>query len=156
MLRYPSSIVVADQGGDLIGIRNLQAKYPGRVFLVWYRADGKTQEIIKWGQNDEYGKVVADRNRLIQLFIDEMTDKRVVFNGTESEWQDYIVHWMNIYRTWEENTLGVREFKWVRQGADHWVHASMYARIGLSKFSDTKAKIVSAGGLDGLPTGRMF
>lgn len=142
MRRFEGSIVVADQGGDLIGIRNLQAKYPGRVFLVWYRADRKSQEIINWGKNDEYGKVVADRNRLIQLFIDEMVDKRITFNGTESEWQNYIAHWMNIYRTWEENALGVKEFKWERQGADHWVHATMYARIGLSKFSDTKAKIV--------------
>jgi len=109
--RFPNSILISDQGGDLIGIRKLQAKYPGRVFLVWYRADRKTTEIIQWGKDHEYGKVVADRNRLIQLFIDEMLDKRITFNGTEAEWQDYIVHWLNIYRTWEENGLGVREFK---------------------------------------------
>ncbi len=153
--RFPGSILVSDQGGDLIGIRSLQAKYPGRVFLVWYRADRKTQELIQWGKGEEYGKVVADRNRLIQLFIDEMLDKRVVFNGGESEWQDYIVHWMNIYRTWEENNLGVREFKWERQGPDHWVHATMYARIGLSKYQEQKATIVTTGGIDSLPRGLM-
>lgn len=142
--RFPNSVLISDQGGDLIGIRKLQAKYPGRVFLVWYRADGKTQEIIKWGKDNEYGKVVADRNRLIQLFIDEMLDKRIQFNGDEADWHDYIVHWMNIYRTWEENTLGVREFKWERQGADHWVHASVYARIGLDKYQKSKATIVGA------------
>jgi hypothetical protein len=147
---------VADQGGDLIGIRKLQAKYPGRVFLVWYRADQKKQELIKWGEGEEYGKVVADRNRLIQLFIDEMLDKRITFNGTESEWQEYITHWMNIYRTWEENSLGVREFKWERQGADHWVHASIYARIGLDKYATTMARIVGGDGLEGIPTGRIY
>jgi hypothetical protein len=156
LVRYPGSIMIADQGGDLIGIRRLQAKYPGRVFLVWYRSDRKTQELIKWGEGAEYGKVEADRNRLIQLFIDEMLDKRVTFNGTESEWQDYITHWMNIYRTWEENALGVKEFKWERQGADHWVHASIYARIGLSKFAETKATVVGADPLEGLPMGRIF
>ena len=156
MQRFPSSIVVADQGGDLIGIRKLQNQYPGRVFLCWYRKDKNTQEIIRWADGDKYGEVYADRNRLIQLFIDEMTDKRVTFNGTESEWQDYIVHWMNIYRTWEENNLGVKEFKWERQGPDHWVHASMYARIGLDKFSDTKAEIVGGSMLEGIPIGRMF
>jgi hypothetical protein len=140
--RFPTSIIVADQGGDLIGIRKLQAKYPGRVFLTWYRANRKTQEIITWGEGAEYGKVEADRNRLIQLFIDEMMDKRITFNGTESEWQDYITHWMNIYRSWEENALGVKEFKWERTGPDHWVHASMYARIGLDKFQESMAKIV--------------
>lgn len=154
--RFPSSIMVADQGGDLSGIRILQSKYPGRVFLVWYRRDAKNLEIITWGKDFEYGKVVADRNRLIQLFIDEMRDKRVTFNGSEADWQDYIVHWMNIYRSWEENALGVKEFKWERQGPDHWVHASMYARIGLSKYLESKAKIIGTDPIGGLPVGRFF
>lgn len=140
--RFPKSIIISDQGGDLIGIRKLQAKYPGRVFLVWYRRDKTNTQIIQWGKDQEYGKVVADRNRLIQLFIDEMLDKRVTFNGTESEWQIYITHWMNIYRSWEENSLGVKEFKWERQGADHFVHATMYARIGLDKYATSMATIV--------------
>lgn len=143
LLRWPKSIIVADQGGDLSGIRVLQAKYPGRVFLVWYRSDQKTLEIIRWGKDDEYGKVVADRNRLMQLFIDEMKDKRVVYHGTEAEWQDYITHWLNIYRVWDENALGVKVFKWERTGPDHWAHASLYARIGLDKFADAMAKVVS-------------
>lgn len=154
--RYPGSILVSDQGGDLIGIRKLQAKYPGRVFLVWYRADRKTQTLIKWGEGKEFGTVVADRNRLIQLFIDEMTDRRVTFNGTGAEWHDYVVHWLNIYRTWEENTLGVREFKWERQGPDHWVHASVYARIGLDRFAKQQATIVGGNGLDDIEVGRFF
>lgn len=154
--RFPSSILISDQGGDLIGIRKLQAKYPGRVFLVWYRRDAKNQEIITWGKDSEYGKVVADRNRLIQLFIDEMLDKRVTFNGTESEWQLYISHWMNIYRSWEENALGVKEFKWERTGPDHWVHATCYARIGLEKYLTTKAQIVGSSPFEGIPTVRFF
>lgn len=154
--RFKGSIIVADQGGDLIGIRKLQAKYPGRVFLVWYRSDRKATEIIDWGKDHEYGKVVADRNRLIQLFIDEMLDKRVTFNGSESEWQEYISHWMNIYRTWEENALGVKEFKWERQSPDHYVHASVYARIGLDKYSQSKAIIVAPDVFGDIPTGRMF
>lgn len=161
MKRFPGSIVVSDQGGDLVGIRNLQAKYPGRVFLVWYRPDRKTQTIIKWGEGNEYGSVVADRNRLIQMFIDEMLDKRITFNGSESDWQEYISHWMNIYRVWETDDAGLvdktKGFQWLRQGPDHWVHATMYARIGLDKYSSTQAKIVGAGnGIEELPVGKFF
>lgn len=148
--RWKKSIIVADQGGDLIGIRKLQAKYPGRVFLVWYRADTKGTGMIKWGKDEEYGKVTADRNRLIQLFIDEMKDKRVVFNGNESEWQEYIAHWLNIYRIWEENTLGVKEFKWERSGADHYVHCSIYARIGLDRFAQAMATVMGNDPLTGI------
>ncbi len=153
--RWNKSIIIADQGGDLIGIRKLQAKYPGRVFLVWYRRDKKGQEIIKWGENEEYGKVEADRNRLIQLFIDEMLDRRVTFNGTETEWHEYITHWMNIYRVWEENGLGIKEFRWERSGADHYVHCTMYCRIGLSKFSGIMAKVTGNDVFKGLPRGRI-
>ena len=127
-------------------MRRLKAEYPGRVFLVWYRRDKKGQEMIRWGTDDEYGSVIADRNRLIQLLIDEMLDRRVTFNGTESEWQDYITHWMNIYRIWvpmagEDETTGKKEFKWERSGPDHWVHCSVYCRIGLDRFQNTMAKI---------------
>lgn len=157
LIRFPNSVLVADQGGDLIGIRKLKAAYPGRVFLVWYRADRKTQEIIKWGEGEKYGEVVVDRNRAIQMFIDEMLDKRVVFNGTTEDWQDYIVHWLNMYRMWDENALGVKEFKWERQGPDHWCHATIYARIGLDKFSSSEATIMgNASWLDDLPVGRFF
>lgn len=85
-----------------------------------------------------------------------MLDRRVTYNGTESEWQEYIVHWMNIYRTWEENSLGVREFKWERQGADHYVHAAVYARIGLQKFAEAMATVVAPDVFLGTPTGRIF
>lgn len=160
--RWPKAIIIADQGGDLTPMRDLQERYPGRVFLVWYRRDKRGLEMIDWGKDSEYGKVTADRNRLIQLFIDEMLDKRVTFNGMESEWQEYITHWLNIYRIWvpmpgEDDLTGKKEFRWERNGPDHFVHASIYCRIGLSKFAFAKAKII--GGEDmfaGISKGRIF
>ncbi len=127
--RWPSSIMIADQGGDLIGIRNLQTKYPGRVYLVWYRADRKTPTLIQWGEGSEYGKVIVDRNRTIQQFIDEMIDKRWKYNGTEADWHEVITHWLNIYREWEYDDSGQLDkqkgFKWSRSGPDHFVHACL-------------------------------
>lgn len=127
LVRWPSSIMIADQGGDLIGIRNLQTKYPGRVYLCWYRADRKTPTLIQWGEGSEYGKVIVDRNRTIQQFIDEMNDKRWKYNGTEADWHEFITHWLNIYREWEYDDSGLLDkekgFKWARSGADHFCHA---------------------------------
>jgi len=51
--RWTKSVVVADQGGDLIGIRKLQAEFPGRVFLVFYRRDRKSVDLVKWGENED-------------------------------------------------------------------------------------------------------
>lgn len=136
MTRYPRSIMIADQGGDLIGIRKLQAKYKGRVFLCWFTKETKTQQIIRWGENDEEGKVLADRNRLIQLVVDEMKEQRFPMYGKVDEWQDYFNHWLNIYRVQEiQGEVGDPQYNWrwvwKRKGADHWALASCYARIGL-------------------------
>ncbi len=158
--RFPNSILVSDQGGDLVGIRLLQSKYPGRIFLVWYRKDKKSKEMMTEGKGDKYGEMYVDRNQLIQQFIGEMERKLVTFNGTEGEWQDYLIHWMNIYRVWETDSSGqvdkTKGFKWERQGPDHYVHATMYFRVGIEKYGTTMAKIGGAGAFDGLPTGRFF
>lgn len=134
--RWKNSIAVFDQGGDLIAPRKLQEKYPGRVFLCHYRADRKTQQLITWGKGQEAGAVVVDRNRMIQLLVDEFTDKRIPLWGKESDWYDYYLHWANIYRVEEENALGVPVKRWERSGDDHWVHASLYWRIGISRFAE--------------------
>lgn len=158
--RWPSSIMLLDAGGDQTPQPLLAQKYPGRVFLCWFRGDRKTLEIFDWGKGMEYGKLLIDRNRAIQWFIDEMVDRRVTFNGPESEWQEYISHWMNIYRTWEKDEAGMidktKGFKWERNGADHLVMASILARAGLEKYSESMAKIVGVDMFDGIPESRQF
>lgn len=134
LMRWPQSIVVADQGGDLIGVRKLQEKFPNRVFLCFYRHDRKTQDIITWGEGDKSGEVVVDRNKAIQMVIDEFTDKRIPLYGNKTDWHDYVTHWMNIYRTTEEDSLGIPRYVWERSGPDHLVHATVYGRVGMDRF----------------------
>lgn len=133
--RWPNSVVVGDQGGDLLGIRELQEKYPHRVFLVYYRRDRKTSEIIKWSEDDK--EVIVDRNKAIQLVIDEFTDRRMPLFGNKTDYHDYITHWLNIYRTSEEDKSTLMPmYVWERNGADHLVHATVYYRVGLDRFRE--------------------
>lgn len=141
MRRYPTAIMVIDQGGDLIGSRNMRELFPGRVFLCYYRKDRKTLQLVTWGQNDETGNVVVDRNRMIQLVIDEFRDKRIPLNGTEDDWYDFALHFTHIYRVNEMNALGVEESKWERFDDDHFVHCLVYWRVGMSRFGTQGAKI---------------
>jgi hypothetical protein len=134
MKRWPTSIVVADQGGDLIGVRKLQDSYPNRVYLCYYRTDRKKNEIITWGENSEAGVVVVDRNKAIQMVIDEFTDRRIALFGTVTDYEDYITHWLNIYRTAELDNLGMPRYIWERSGADHLVHSTVYWRVGMDRF----------------------
>ena len=72
MKRFPKSIVMIDQGGELMKTRELQAKYPGRVFLCYYRQDRKSVELVDWGEEYEYGKVTIDRNRMMTLVVEQL------------------------------------------------------------------------------------
>lgn len=140
--KFENSVMVIDQGGDIIGSRKLLKKYPGRVFLCHYANDRKTMQLIRWGENDEFGNVLADRNRMIQLVIDEMKEKRFrLYNGTAQDWYDYWLHWSHIYRVGEEDELGIERYRWLRSDRDDWVHATVYWRVGLDRFADSGAII---------------
>lgn len=150
--RFPKSIAVFDQGGDLIGVRKLQAEFPGRVFLCFYRKDRKSVEIVEWGENDEYGKVTVDRNRMMTLVIEQIRDiGRIRLNGTPEEWKEFASHFGFIYReklmvkeTREKDNreLYGAEYIWKRNGPDHYVHALLYAIVGLQRYGGEKAKII--------------
>ena len=136
LVKFPDLVMVVDQGGDIIGPRKLREKYPGRVFLCHYVRDRKTMQLIRWGNGDENGNVLVDRNRLIQLVADEFKDKRMrLYNGQNQEdWHEYWLHWSHIYRVWEEDGLGIKRGVWMRSDRDDWVHATVYWRVGISRF----------------------
>ena len=163
--RFPKSVAVFDQGGDLIGVRQLQQEFPGRVFLCYYRKDRKSIDMVQWGEGDEYGKVVVDRNRMMTLLIEQVRDiGRIRLNGTGEEWKEFASHFGNIYRekitskeTREKDNkeLYGSEYVWKRNGADHFVHALLYAIVGLQRYGGEMAKIVGEDPLAGLPTGKI-
>lgn len=159
---YKNSVLVADQGGDLIGIRKLQAKYPGRVFLCWFVKETRNKELIRWGEDEEYGKVLVDRNRMVQLTVDQINEKeRITFNGTKEDWTPFFKHALNIFRVKEitgkdENDpqYGWR-WIWKRKGPDHYFFSLIYALVGMDKFAQGSAQIIKAKDLfmEGVKTG---
>lgn len=146
----PRSILISDQGGDLIGIRKLQAKYPGRVYLCWFTKETKDHELYRW-VDEEKGvavcKVLVDRNRAAQLFVDELKEGRCPFYGTLEDWQPWFDHALNIYRVKEiQGEEGDPQYNWryvyKRKGPDHFFFSGLYARVGLDRFAQDLATIV--------------
>lgn len=158
MARFPRSVAVFDAMPDLTEPRKLKEKYPGRVFLCHYARDRKTYQMIKWGEGKEYGNVVADRNRVLQLIIDEFTNKRIPLKGNQDEWMEYYSHWDTMYRVneWEEaerqgkkNYVYHYPYRWESStGEDHFCHATLYFRVGLDKFSRGGGKTFEGGKLE--------
>lgn len=161
--RFPNSIMVIDQGGDIIGPRKLREKYPGRVFLCFFRQDRKNDALITW--NDDDGTVTADRNKVIQLCVDEFTEKRIPIWGTEADWYDYWKEWAGMYRTVDENALGIPVFTWNKpsSGRCDYPFATVYWRIGMdrfmqqsSTFHEPSERSFAEPGLDVSPDGQTF
>ena len=86
MERWPKAIAMIDQGGDLIGSRKFYEKYPGRVILCQFGGDRKGKELVKFGKGEEQGSVLFDRNRMIQIVVDEFRNKLIPVHGTEEDW----------------------------------------------------------------------
>lgn len=134
LARFPRSVAVFDAGGDLMAPRELQERYRGRIFLCSFSVDRKSQQILRWGEGNESGHLIADRNRLIQMVVDELTDERIPLYGKREYWEDYFAHWGNVYRSMKENALGVEVKSWERSGPDHLVLATAYWRAGMDRF----------------------
>lgn len=156
--RWPTAIMIIDQGGDIIGPRKLREKYQGRVYLCFFRSDRKNDRLIEWDDSD--GTVVADRNKCIQLVVDEFTEKRIPVFGSQAEWWDMWLHFAHIYRVedYNENT-GETKFKWLRSDRDDYALATVYWRIGMARFMDSFATFAEPSqsfgqlGIDVLPSG---
>ena len=146
MSEWPRAIAVIDAGGDLIGSRSFFERWPGRVFLCFTGGDRKTKELVRWGNNDEYGNVVADRNRTIQMVVDEFGAGRIPVQGSSDDWIDYYNDWKNLTRTkmLDPLTGETKGFKWIRSGRDHKALATVYWRVGMDKFGFGGAEILSS------------
>lgn len=162
---WPKSIVVSDQGGDLIGIRKLQAEFPGRVFLCFYRKDRKSLDLVEWGELANYGIVTVDRNRMMTLVVEQLRDiGRIRLNGTKDEWSEWASHFANIYREKivvketkdkDNKELYGNEYVWKRNGPDHYCHTLLYAIVGLQRYGGESAKIIGDSSLAGIPKGQI-
>ena len=150
--RWPKSVVVIDQGGELMLTRQLQQEFPGRVFLCFYNKDKKSIDLVEWGEGEEYWKVRVDRNRMMTLMVEQLRDTgRVLLNGTKDEWADFAKHFGYIYREKlvvkeqkgkDDRTLYGAEYVWKRNGPDHYCHALLYAMVGMQKFGSDPARII--------------
>lgn len=137
MIRWPKAIAVIDQGGDLIGARQFHARWPGRVYLCAFMGDRRTKELAVWGKGDEQGTVSVERNRILQLCVDEFRNKRILVHGTEDEWFEYWKDWNSLakIKVLDPETNVVKGYKWVRSGRDHRACATAFWRVGMMRFA---------------------
>ena len=130
-------ILMSDQGGDLIGVRKLAEKYKGRVYLVWFVKETRSQDLIRW--------------------VDYEDGKRV-FKVTVEEWQPFFNHALNIYRVREmqgqdkyvsdDGSVQANDpqynwrWVWKRKGPDHFFMSWIYALIGMDRYGQGSPEVI--------------
>lgn len=136
------AIAIIDQGGDISAPRELQDKYPSQVYLC---AFVQNQDVApRW--KEDSGLVNTDRNKAIQLVVDEFGERRIPIFGKKTDWEPYADHWGHLYRELEEDERGKRKYVWKRNGPDHLALATIYWRIGMDKVMGGEGELVGVPG----------
>lgn len=139
--KRPDALCIIDQGGDITAPRELQEKYPNRIYLCTFV---QSQDVApKW--KEDIGMVNVDRNKAIQLLVDEHTERRIPLFGTREDWNEFADHWSHLYRELEEDERGRRRYVWKRNGPDHLALAEVYWRIGMDKLSGGEGELIMPG-----------
>lgn len=135
MRLWPKAIAVIDAGGDLISCREFVARWQGRVYLCYTNGSAKNDNPV-W--DEAAFSVTVERNKWIQLVVDEFRERRIPIMGKESDWYDYWTDWNNLSRikVVDSVTGQSKGYKWVRSGRDHRALATVYWRIGMDRFQD--------------------
>lgn len=143
--KYKDCICVMDKGGDIIGSQEFAHKNAGRVFLCYFQHDKQSLDLIKWHKDADYGLVSADRNRLIQMVVDEMADKRIPLYGSLEKWWDLWLHWQFMYRVVEEDRMHNLVYVWECDKAAHrndYALAMCYYRVGIDRFAGNESELI--------------
>ncbi len=135
----PTAIIVMDALGDMIGPMELQEEFPNRVYITYFRVDQKNNDIVRWDEDKMI--VTVDRNKGLQLLVDEMTAKRLPIFGTEADWNEVWLEFAGMYRTEEESNLQTPIFKWNKppSGRCDYPFCFLYHLVAMDKFSETKS-----------------
>lgn len=143
MKKWPLCIAVIDAGGEQIVTKEFCERWPGRAFIARYKASNDG-EIFKWG---EQGQVYYDLDKAWQLVVDEFRTKRIPLQGTEDMWWEYWLDWKNMSRKklFNKQTGMFEGIEWVRSGRNHRASATLFWRIGMSKFSQGMASFLQPG-----------
>lgn len=144
MVRWPKMIVMADAGGDMIGIKEFAQRWPGRVFMVRLMGDRKGTDKPSW--NDDEKIVQVDRNKYITQVVGEFVKGRIPLQGDENDWYEYALDWENLRKKkiFDNITGELKGHKWVRKARDHRALATIFYRVGIDKFGQGDGTIIPA------------
>lgn len=136
MLMYNATLII-DALPDFTIPEQLARKYPGQVYVHYYRHDSKSINITNRKEGEEFGVLESDRTKLFDFVAAKVTSKQTRFFQTKDALQvknGLISHFENMYRVVEEDNRGIKRARWETKVGkpDHFAHATAYYFVGLS------------------------
>jgi hypothetical protein len=138
---YDVEMCVIDAMPDITMPRRLRDKYPGRVWLNYFRREIRKADFILW--DNKTHTVFSDRTKIIQQAIDRFVNREIRIQIKAEELEEYINHWQALYKVTELDNLGIERDTWQSVGDDHFTFATLYAIIGLTRTEKGGSEIKS-------------
>lgn len=127
-------VMVIDALPDLTVPRQLVKTFKGRVFINYFKEDTRRLGPIEFKKDKEYGIVMSDRTRLIQMAVDELAGGNLKFHLRPEELGEYIEHWKSMYRKEDEDRIHNPVIRWESStNVDHFVFATVYFLIASAR-----------------------
>jgi DNA-binding transcriptional regulator YdaS (Cro superfamily) len=138
---YDISSCVIDAMPDQTEPRKLRDKYPGKVYLCWFKREIKKADFIQWDEKTR--SVYADRSSIIEDVINKLVNRQIRYQVDPRELETYCRHWSNLYKIKETDSLGIERDVWESNGEDHFVFAQVYACIALRNIGLSETEVMS-------------
>ena len=135
---YDVECCVIDAMPDQTKPRELRDKYPGKVWLSWFKREIKKAEYIQWDNVSR--SVYSDRTNAIDEVINSLVERKIRFQIDPKELGSYIRHWGTLFKTKDTDNLGIERDVWESRGEDHFVFAQVYQQIALSRVGQGESK----------------
>ena len=131
---YDVERAVFDALPDLTEPRKLKEKYPGIIWLHYFKREVKKADFIFWDSKTH--TVYSDRSKIIGQVIDEMVNRKIRFQMKAEDLEEYVKHWQSLYKTIEKDNMKIEREVWKTSGEDHLCFATLYWRLALDKSGD--------------------
>lgn len=125
-------------------------KFPGRVWVNWYKDDPKKAKIIRFGDenftdkqkdDEEDIKVLTERDRALDLLLQglKMGQYRFFYSTEDEAIKKLIKHVETTYARTVTDRKGNVTREWVSTGKDDFLHAMVYYMIALTRKRKTES-----------------
>lgn len=109
-------------------------RFPGKVWVNWYKDDPKKERIIRWNDDDFQSneenrvRVLTERDRMIDWMLDRLMGGtiRFYYSPYHEDVKLLIAHMETTYARTVTDRIGKQKREWISTGKDDLFHALVY------------------------------